>query len=207
MKRLTLVILAVALSLTISGCFGGGGSTIDEAGIQNAIALRINAFVAAVEDYDVDAMLGFLDADDFSLTIVEGDSEYDKTYDELETELAEDEAKQLHWREAVSEGGHGYVLTMQLGTTTYTNVSETGAQATVPFTIKEQSEDPEIPETTTDTGDIVFDMVKLHGQWLCRTMTITFDTDRPRAAYRATTGSERGDEASGFGLGRFTLTF
>lgn len=148
------------------------------------------------------------DEDNFNLTIIEGNSEYDKTYDELETELQEDEAKQLHWREAVSEGGHGYVLTMELGTITNTNISETGAQATVPFTIKEQSEDPEIPETTTDTGTIVFEIVKLQGQWLCRTMTITFDTDLIRAAYRAAAGSDSGDDgASGFAFGRFAFTF
>lgn len=205
MKRLTLLVLTIALSLTISGCFGGGsgGGGIDDAEIQNAIASRISSFVTAVEDYDVDGMLEFLDEGSFSLTIAEGDDSYDKTYADLEAELEEDEAKQLHWRDAVSEGGHGYVLTMESGTVTYANLSETGAIATLPFTIREQADDPEIEETVTDTGSIICEVVKLQGQWLCRTMTITFDTDLPRALYRAAAWPDSDDEVTvGFGFGR-----
>lgn len=98
MKRLILVMLAVALSLAASGCGGGGGSTRD-AEIQAAIGARINAFVTAVEDYDVDSMLAFLDSANFELTIREGlMPEYSKNYAQLEAELRLDEAKQLHWR-------------------------------------------------------------------------------------------------------------
>lgn len=213
MRRLLPLVLAVVLLFAIPGCFGGGGGTggIDETQIQAAIGQRIAAFVEAVEDFDVDCMLGFLDEDSFSLTISEGGSQYSKTYAELRAELEADEPKQLQWRRPVSEGGNGYVLTMELGTTVYSNVSETGAQAAAPFTIKERAQNPQIPETTTDTGTIACEMAKLGGQWLCRTMTITYDTDDARVSYRGATSPERGDAQSGtngtigFGLGRLSL--
>ncbi|NLU42638.1 MAG: hypothetical protein GXX08_10580 [Firmicutes bacterium] len=115
----------------------------------------------------------------------------------------------------MSDGGNGYILTMELGTIVFSNVSATGAQAVVPFTIKEQSENPQIPETTTDTGTIACEMVKLQGQWLCRTMTITFDTGPTKVPHRAGTLPESGNRlvkhlddsnagTTGFGFGKLT---
>ena len=132
MRRLLPLVLAVVLLFTISGCFGGGGGSgggIDQTQIQAVIAAEIAAFAEAVEDYEVDGMLGFLDEDSFRLTISEGGSEYDKTYTELRAELEEDESKQLQWRRPTAEGGNGYALTMELGTIVYSNVSATAAQA------------------------------------------------------------------------------
>ncbi|NLU42137.1 MAG: hypothetical protein GXX08_08025 [Firmicutes bacterium] len=213
MRRLLPLVLAVVLLFAIPGCFGGGGGTdggIDQTQIQAAIGQRIAAFVEAVEDFDVDGMLGFLDEDSFSLTISEGGSEYSKTYTELKAELEADEPKQLQWRKPESEGGNGHVLTMELGTIVYSSVSETGAQAAAPFTIKESAENPQIPETTTDTGTIACEMVKLGGQWLCRQMTITYD-DLAKASYRGAGSSESGnaesieDGTTGFGFGQFAF--
>ena len=214
MRRLLPLILAVVLLFTVSGCFGGGGGSgggIDQTQIQAAIAAKIAAFAEAAEDYDVDGMLGFLDEDSFRLTISEGDSEYDKTCTELRAELEEDESKQLQWRKPEAEGGNGYALTMELGTIVYSDVSATGAQAAAPFTIKESAQNPQIPETTTDTGTIACEMVKLGGQWLCRKMTITYDTDDARASYRGAASPESGDAEAGddwtigFGLGKLSF--
>ena len=214
MRRLLPLILAVVLLFTVSGCFGGGGGSgggIDQTQIQAVIAAEIAAFAEAVEDYDVDGMLGFLDEDSFRLTISEGGSEYDKTYTELRAELEEDESKQLQWRRPTAEGGNGYALTMELGTIVYSNVSATAAQALAPFTIRESAQNLQIPETTTDTGTIACEMVKLGGQWLCRKTTITYDTDDARASYRRATSPESGDAESGtngtigFGFGKLSL--
>lgn len=95
MRGLLPLILALVLLSVISGCSGGGGGGggIDKTQIQAVITARITAFTQAVEDYDVDGMLGFLDKDNFKLTISEGDSQYSKTYSVLKAELEEDEAK------------------------------------------------------------------------------------------------------------------
>lgn len=202
MKRLILVMLAVALSLAASGCGGGGGSTRD-AEIQAAIGARINDFVTAVEDYDVDSMLAFLDSANFDLAIKEGlMPEYSKTYAQLEAELRLDEAKQLHWREPVPQG-HGYVLTMTLGTITYTSLTETGALATATFVIEEEADG--LSRVTTDTGTIDCEMVKLAGQWLCRSMTIRFDAVPTRTLSRAALLAGSGDNQTGFGFGRLSF--
>ncbi|NLU42646.1 MAG: hypothetical protein GXX08_10620 [Firmicutes bacterium] len=212
MRRLVPLVLVVVLLSAVSGCCWCGGGGIDTAQIQAAISERIAAFAEAVEDYDVDGMLGFLDESSFSLTICEGDSEYNKTYAELKAELEEDEPKQLQWRRPVSEGGNGYVLTMELGTLVFSSVSATGAQAATPFTIKEQAEFPEIPEETTDGGTIACEMVKLGGQWLCQKMTITYQTViLIEASRRGAASMESGDAGSGddlthgFGFGKLAF--
>jgi hypothetical protein len=149
-------------------------------------------------------MLGFLVQDDsFKPTISEETSSYNKTYATLKTELEEDQAKQLHWRQAPPEG-HGYVLPMELGTIVFSNTSASGAIATVPFKIKEQAQEPEIPQTITDEGQIVCEMVSLQGNWRCQDMTIIYYSLYKNGA--CTRNTKTGEEnAQGFCLGRFGL--
>ncbi len=198
MQKMTLLLVIVGLLLLVAGC----GKRIDEAQIQQDITEGVNSFKTAVQAYNVANMLGFLVQDNsFKLTISEGTGSYDKNYTTLKTELEEDQEKQLHWRQAPLTG-HGYVLTMELGTIVFSNMSASGAIAMVPFKIKEQAQEPEIPQTVTDVGQIVCEMVNLQGIWRCQKMTIAYyASDKTSAGARnKKTGEE---DAQGFCFGRF----
>jgi len=198
MQKMTLLLVIVGLLLLVAGC----GKRIDEAQIQQDITEGVNSFKTAVQAYNVANMLGFLVQDNsFKLTISEGTGSYDKNYTTLKTELEEDQEKQLHWRQAPLTG-HGYVLTMELGTIVFSNMSASGAIAMAPFKIKEQAQEPEIPQTVTDVGQIVCEMVNLQGIWRCQKMTIAYyASDKTSAGARnKKTGEE---DAQGFCFGRF----
>ena len=200
MQKMTLLLVIVGLLLLVAGC----GKRIDEAQIQQDITEGVNSFKTAVQAYNVANMLGFLVQDNsFKLTISEGTGSYDKNYTTLKTELEEDQEKQLHWRQAPLTG-HGYVLTMELGTIVFSNMSASGAIAMVPFKIKEQAQEPEIPQTVTDVGQIVCEMVNLQGIWRCQKMTIVYYvSDKTSAGAHSTKTGE--DVAQGFCFGRFGL--
>lgn len=177
LKRLVLFFVLSGMLLIMAGCGGGG---LDEAEIKQDIDTRIDSFKAAVEAYDVVEMLGFLEETDSEKQLAiaeEGSDPYYKSYTKLETELGEDQDKQLHWRKPPAEGGNGYTLTMQLGTITYSNLGASGANVIVPFTIIEAAESPAINPITTDTGRMTCAMVKTQGEWRCREMTIYFDAN------------------------------
>ncbi len=169
LKRFVLLLLVGGLLLTITGCFG---TPVDEAKVKTAITAEVEAFRVAVEGYDIESMLRFLDSDSFKLTISEGAAlSYDKDYATLRSELEEDEEKQLRWRQDPPDG-YGYVLAMNLGPMTYTKIRENGAIGTVSFSILEEAEG--ISRVETDTGTIVVVMAKLQDQWLCQEMSINF---------------------------------
>lgn len=176
-KKAILCLSISGLLLIMAGCGGKpSGDTFDKTEIQQAVEARIKSFRTAVEDYNVESMLNFLDQDAFQLTIAEGgiSLSYSKGYTKLNNELEEDRGKQLHWREP-ARVGHGYILTMELGAITYSKINASGACAVIPFTIKEEAEDPKISQRTTDKGHMTCDMVKLQGSWRCREMTINFE--------------------------------
>lgn len=141
-KKLVAFLLICGLLLVMAGCGpspvgnggggGGNGPIGNESEIKNAIDKRVNSFREAVERYDVDGMLAFLDKDNFELTIAEGGNNSTKPFDTLEEELIEDEEKQLHWRDPVPEG-HGYVLTMEFYNLIYDTLSSSGARLIVEF--------------------------------------------------------------------------
>ena len=169
-QKLILLLVIVGLILLVAGC----DKKADATEIQHDITNSVKSFKTAVQAYDVNNMLRFLVQDiSFQLTISEGNSFYIKDYTILKNELEEDQAKQLHWRQAPPEG-HGYVLIMELGTIIFSNISASGAIATIPFTVKEQVQDPQIPQTVTDAGQIACEMVRLQGTWRCQKMTIIY---------------------------------
>lgn len=171
-RRQTVFYVMVLLLVSLTGC--GSGSSINKTEVQKVITQRILGFKDAVEAYNVEKMLEFLKEEGFELAISEnGGVPYYKDYITLEAELKEGEAKQLKWRRPLLEGGQGYVLTMTFGTLTWSQTTENAAITVVPFTIKEKSE--EIIEQVTDQGEIVFEMVKAQGVWLCNKMSIRFD--------------------------------
>lgn len=178
LKRLFLFLGISGILLIMAGCnlkvsLGGSGDTETTREIEKSI----NSFKAAVEAYDVEGMLSFLEENppEDPLTIVEGNDRYDKTYETLKTELEEDAPYQLTWRKpSTEEGGWGYTLTMQLGTVIFTRLGTSGANVVVPFSIIEASEKLS-HEAETDRGHMVYSMVKLQGTWRCRHMTIHFN--------------------------------
>lgn len=178
MKRILTLICILGLAIALAGCGGGGGKGgggKDDADVKKAINEVLNYFRIAVEEYNVREMLGYLDENDFKLTIAEkGSDSYEKDYATLKTELEEDEAKQLRWRNNDPLVGYGYILTMEFGTISFSDVSSSGAYVVVPFTIKEEAEG--ISQVVTDTGSMICEMVYLNGQWRCRRMTINYDT-------------------------------
>ena len=199
LQRLMLSLLILGL-VTITGCLG---TSVDDAKVKSAITAEVEVFRVAVERYNVEAMLKFLDKDNFKLTISEGISlSYDKDYVTLKSELEEDEKKQLRWRQPPPEG-HSYVLTMNLGTITYTNIKANGAIGAVPFTILEES--AEIEQVETDQGTIVVVMAKLQDQWLCQEMTINFETRSGQILARGQQGHliTAIDRGFGFSNGKF----
>lgn len=179
MKRLTSIITFLlcfsGLMLLATGCGkssgGGGGDQYTE--VKKAIAAKINSFKTSVEAYNVDGMLAFLDENNFEgLYIAEGNNPpYEKNYNTLRDELKADEDKQLNWRNPVPDG-KGYALTMELDSIVYSNLSQSGAVASVGFTIKEKADG--VPEKVTDTGTMVCEMVNTQGEWFCRRLTINF---------------------------------
>jgi len=174
-KRLLVLALFSALFIILSGCSGGGGGKpVDHTETKEAVQKAALAFRDAVEDYDVEGMLHFLDRGGFTLVIKEvGQSlQGSKDYATLEAELRDDEEKQLRWRQEPPEG-YGYVLTMELGEIVFSNLSSTGAIATTTFKVFEKAQ--RIENTVTDTGQIVLEMVKLEGKWLCRKMSTNFE--------------------------------
>jgi hypothetical protein len=196
LKRLFLFFMIFGLFLMVTGCGGkkggsgggGGGGGTKDAEIKQAITTRINSFKTAVEAYDADGMLAFLEQEtnmDKKLTIVEGSdgiNKYDKDYTTLESELNQDKDKQRHWRKSPEEGGNGYTLTMKLDAITFSKMKESGAYATVPFTIIEAAEDPFIEPVITDQGHMVCEMVKLRGTWYCQKLTINFYASDPSSS-------------------------
>ncbi len=161
-----ILIIIVALGLLI---LGGCEPKVDETLIEQEISAKIYSFREAVQAYDVEGMLAFLDQDNFSLTITEDGQSYQGLKDlaTLRNELAEDEEKQLRWREE-----QGYILTMVLGNISLSNVSKAGAIALVPFEIFEETEG--ISQALTDEGTMVVTMVKMEGDWLCQEMVNDF---------------------------------
>lgn len=218
MKKLIWILSITGLILIMAGCSGKkyGGDIGDT---EQAIADRIDSFKTAVETYDVEKMLDFLDKTGLEkqLTIAEeGIGSYSKDRAKLKTELEEDQGKQLHWRNPAPEG-HGYILTMELGTITYQKLCASGAYAVAPFTIKEEAKNPEIPQQITDKGHMTCQMVKLQGTWRCLEMTINFYSLDKIGAYSAQistlsvpyrgahkTGSSK-ERAKGFCFGRFNF--
>lgn len=182
-KKLITFLWICGLLLAIAGCnsgpgdYPGDGDNDDDyekiQEIKNAINERVHSFKEAVERYDVDGMLAFLDENSFELTIAENNNEAKKSYTTLKKELEEDEGKQLHWRDPVPEG-HGYTLTMTLEDIMYSSLTPTGAYLSVGFTILEKAEDPKLEERVTDRGHMVYEMVHLLGEWRCRHMIINF---------------------------------
>jgi len=207
MKRRLVSSIALLLCLTcslffLSGC-KKGGSGLDTGPVKDAIAAKIEAFKSSVESYDVEGMLAFLaeESNFEGLYITEGNNQpYAKNYATLRSELEEDEQKQLAWRQPAPEG-KGYVLTMELGAITYSNVSQSGAVAGVGFTIKEKAD--EISELVTDTGTMVCTMVKTQGDWRCKRMNINYAVVEQRILFSGAGVEEMtGTEAvAGFGLG------
>ena len=192
--------LVVLLLLLLSGCVG---SRIDKAEITKAVTEKIHMFRGAVEAYNVETMLGFLDQETFTLSIKEGGVTAPlKDYAKLREELEEDEEKQLRWRQA-PPAGYGYVLRMELGEVIYAgNVTDMAAVGTVSFIITEQAEG--IPGQVTDQGTIVCEMVKKGGHWLCQRMTIHFETPLSPAAYTSYGGL--GVIRPSIGLGRLSFS-
>ena len=192
--------LVVILLLLLSGCVG---SRIGKTETTEAITEKIHMFRGAVEAYNVETMLGFLDQEMFTLTIKEGGVTAPiKDYAKLREELEEDEEKQLRWRQA-PPAGYGYVLRMELGEVIYaSNVTDMAAVGTVSFTITERAEG--IPEQVTDEGTIVCEMVKKGGHWLCQRMIIHFETPLSPAAYTLYGGL--GVTRASIGLGRLSFS-
>lgn len=172
-----LTVMMASLLLILAGCSGGGSTNVvDKAAIQKAVQEQIALFKTAVETYDVDVMLGFLEQSSFELTIAEAGSSIKKDYTTLKKELEEDQAKQLKWRQDPPEG-YGYVLTMELSDITYTDLSNSGAVVTLSFLTKEKS--AEIEELVTDRGTMVLELIKQGNSWLCQYMTINFGQVTP----------------------------
>lgn len=179
-KQLVLFLGISGILLIMAGCgVKGGGGGLDDAKIKQAIDARVNSFKTAVEAYDVEGMLDFLEKTSSAeqLTIAEGkklDHKYPKTYETLKSELEQDERKQQYWRKPPLEGGNGYTLNMELESITYNKLSAGGADAVVSFTIIEAAQEPSINPETTDKGHMTCAMVKLQGTWRCHKMTIVF---------------------------------
>ncbi len=198
-KKLFLMVMVLSTLLLAVAC----GPKLDETVLQGEIAEAIDSFRNAVQDYNIGGMTDFLANDDFLLTIVEGNNSYDKDLATLLTELEEDEAKQLNWRQSPPEG-QGYILKMELGTLTYNNLSAGGCYTIVPFIISEKADN--IPETITDRGSMVCEMIKLEGVWLCEAMIINFeDPNQALAAYLSDLQKEKICRGKGFVFGRFTI--
>lgn len=173
-KQILIGLLALSFLLALVSC----SPKINFDLVEQEIKGKIDLFKASVEDYNVEGMLSFLEKGTFRLRITEDGQSYqaEKDYDQLEEELGEDEEKQLRAREDPPTG-YGYKMSMVLGDVTYSNVSEMGASARVPFTIFEESLDFD-PVDPTDTGTISVNMVKTEGEWLCQYMAIDFSYDR-----------------------------
>lgn len=218
-KQLVLFLGIFGLLLTMAGCggeSGGGGNGAGDTEIKQAITVRINAFKTAVEAYDVEGMLDFLNNTDAAdkVTIAEaGIGSYFKDYTTLKIELEEDRGKQIYWRQSPPVG-KGYTLTMKLETITYSNLNASGAYAVVPFTIIEAAQAPEIGPDETDRGNMVCEMVNFQGTWRCQKMTINFYSPgrsvssvkiaTPLASSKPAYKNERSQEGTaGFGFGDF----
>lgn len=210
MKRLisiaTFLFCLTGLLLLMSGCGSSNAGGDSNIGVKDTVAAKVNSFKTGVEAYNVNGMLAFLDENNFEgLFIVEGDSSpQEKDYATLKGELEDDEGKQLNWREPVPDG-IGYVLTMELGTIVYSNLTTSGAIASVGFTIKEKADG--VPEEVTDTGTMVCEMVNMQGEWLCRRLTINFDVINggsilSQAGWQGVTVSK---QKNGFGFASFNL--
>lgn len=200
-----LAILALAL-VTVSGCIGAGKPRppVDEEAIKAAIGTVIDGFEEAVEAYDVDGMLACLRGDGFRLTLQEGGYSYPKDFAALESELAEDEEKQLAWRKPPSEGGWGYALDLVLGTQTFSNITATGAIVTQTHEVYESSTRLGIDRLKTDNGTITWHFAKISGEWKATAMTIAFEAvSRAAGTPRAT--SLTGRRCFGFGYGAANL--
>lgn len=170
-------IFLVSVLLILAGCSGGGSSNkVDEVEIQKAVRERITVFKTAIETYNVDVMLGFLDQSSFELTIAEAGCSANKDYITLKEELEEDQPQQHQWRQDPPQG-YGYVLVMDLDDFTYTNLSNSGVVVALSFVIREKA--AEIAELVTDQGTIVFELVKKGNNWLCQNMTINFEAITP----------------------------
>ena len=141
-KKLAVFIWICGLLLAMAGCLDKLEEYIDigednegkTEGYKDAIAKRVYSFGEAVEKYDVDGMLAFLDGNSFKLIIAEGGHEDVKDFELLKKELIEDEEKQLHWRDPVPEG-HGYDLTLELSNLKYNKLSATGARLIVEYRV------------------------------------------------------------------------
>jgi|LFRM01.1.fsa_nt_gb hypothetical protein len=98
----------MALAAALAGCLSG----IQNTKLSKEITPAIKAYKKAVEEYDVDGMLSFLDPENFELTIIEESPEqrtYSKDYQTLEAELRAQEQQQRQWR-LPPPVGNGYVL-------------------------------------------------------------------------------------------------
>lgn len=199
MTRRVLLLAITALALvTVSGCIGGGGQApppIDEGAIKAAIGAVIDGFEDAVEAYDVDGMLACLSGAGFKLTLSEAGYSYTKDFTTLKNELEADARNQLDWRKPKADGGYGYVLDLQLGTQTFSNITSTGAIVTQTHQVFESADG--IDELMTDKGTITWQFAKISGEWKATAMTITFD-QVPQAGAAARAAGADGSKRYGF---------
>ncbi len=211
MKRTILAVLLVIAVLTMAGCGGGGGGSSSPSSYtteKTEIEQTLSGFKTAVETYDVNGMLAVFGDPDPSamvLTIQEGNISYKKSYSTLKKELEEDETNQLTWRKEPVQGGRGYKLDMVLGSYAYSNMSSSGGYASQTFEIWESSENPVIGRTETDSGTIIWSMVKTTGKWKAVSMTITFNsmTTSAQNSVKAALGAT----VKGFRFGKAYINF
>ena len=207
MKNKIIGIIMLLTLFVISGC-GGGGSKGYEAE-KTQIAQALSGFEAAVEVYEVDDMLAVFDDTDTSkedmLIIEEGSSEFKKSFTTLENELNEDEKNQKDWRKTTGENSHSYQLDMQMGSYTYSKMSQTGGFASQTFEVLETAEGFG-KWLTTDTGTINWELALITGKWKVVSMTIIFNSEVPTASEVKMLGSASAG-SGGFGFGKEYLKF
>lgn len=172
MKKLVLIMtMTLLLSIMLVAC----DKVIDNTLIEEAISEKIDFFCENITSYNVEGLLSFLDEDNFILEITEGGRSYqdEKDYLTLKAELEEDEEKEALRRLDPPEGV-GYKMEMELGTLTFSKITELSGQASASFAIHEETVDFK-PEAPTDTGTITCSLVKVEDQWLCQHMAIDFE--------------------------------
>lgn len=205
MRQNIWTVILIVLLFTITGCGKSEGDSNRYSTQKYEIAQALKDFKSAVEEYNVELMLAMFNKDttESILTIQEGSFSYSKNYSTLKAELEEDETNQLTWRKDPDQNvsdRHGYALRMELGTLSYSNMSESGGYATQTFEIYESAVNPPIAETKTDSGAIIWKMAMTTGQWKAVSMTINFNTN---ASLSNTIAQSRISSIShGFGFGK-----
>lgn len=169
MQNAIKTILLLILFAVLVGCSGG-----QNADHRGEIGQEIHAYKRAVEDYNVDGMLAFLDQTEFELTIIDHGSNatYEKDFRILAGELRRDEVLQLDERKDPPVG-QSYALTLSLGSLLYNSINESNYFVTTTFEVYEES--VAIPRKLTDKGKMEFVMVNKNNRWVCNKMVISFD--------------------------------